>query len=343
MFGDLDDSQLAAVQVGSETIGADGKVTGSLADLSRTDDKTIVARAYDSGSNWVAAGCVDKGLVTGNDSVTITTEATRSPSSSSAWPTVSTAQRRHRSRTTDNGRSVRRDRLDHRPDRRGRRRPPGVVDRVRPSRHGSTPAITAGIDTLTEPSTWQLTNATGVRPSEARAAIHPAPPSLNIGGYATQVRVSWASTPIAPIPQFTTFAALDHVGSAALAVPKTVESRPLRARSCISRTRRAAVIVCIDGNANTVHDCSPCHRRERSRRRSTLGRDVKTVEHRRGRALLGVARAATSTCSRSTARRQPDPGDHRWQRADRARRVAASGCRSTTPRSCRRAAASRRS
>ncbi|MBL0219955.1 MAG: hypothetical protein IPQ07_39575 [Myxococcales bacterium] len=72
-FGDIGAATLAATLVAEETHLADGTVTGDLDGLSRTADKSIVARGYDANDELVTAGCTTKGVVHGRDHVAVDT------------------------------------------------------------------------------------------------------------------------------------------------------------------------------------------------------------------------------------------------------------------------------
>ena len=71
-FARLDAAGLVALATSEADLDAIGGV-GSLSGISRTGNKVIVARGFDTNSVLVSAGCVEKGEVKGDDSVSVTT------------------------------------------------------------------------------------------------------------------------------------------------------------------------------------------------------------------------------------------------------------------------------
>jgi hypothetical protein len=210
VFGDLDSEQLATLDVADETIGS-GHVTGSLDGMSRTDNKVIVARGFDGSGDWLAAGCVEVGVITDNDSVTIVTEPTVDVSL--GLPAVTSGTSGSNSdeyavvvATTD---------------------PTGTAVANRQvswtvyGAAGTTPANSPTFFDMLDDGEWRpnvpsctATQADPGSDSEGSGTIvvHPMPPNL-VGGYAVQMRVEWAN---APIPLFTSLSSLSHPGETPL-------------------------------------------------------------------------------------------------------------------------------
>ena len=172
-FSRLGPTELDAIQVAEQTIGADGATIGEpLTDISRTDHKVIVARGYGNGAEWLTAGCVEADLIEGPTTLTITAIPTVIASTvldlDAGDPTRAVVA------TTDpTGMAV------------SNRRVTWTV--YGPA--GSEPMHPA---TVTSPSdgTWEpaLPSCT----SSGAAIVHPIPPGV-IGGYAVQLRAEWAS------------------------------------------------------------------------------------------------------------------------------------------------------
>src|SRR6266850_3839102 len=72
-FARLGPDELVAVAVASETVAADGQVTGGLTGISRADPKVIVARGFDMMGSLLSAGCAEVGVVDGSVKVPIAT------------------------------------------------------------------------------------------------------------------------------------------------------------------------------------------------------------------------------------------------------------------------------
>jgi hypothetical protein len=186
VFGDLDATQLAALQVAQETLGSNGRVTsGSLDGMSRTDNKVIVARGFDGSNNWIAAGCGSAGVISDGSTLTIDTEGTVAVSLEPPDAAGNDPYGVDIATTDPYGSAVA-----------GRQiswtvfGPTGTV----PYTSASSFDMIAGSDG----GEWQP-NVTCTNPDASLVAVHPMFPNLT-GGYAVQMRVEWAN---APIPQFT--------------------------------------------------------------------------------------------------------------------------------------------
>nr|HEX4313562.1 hypothetical protein [Kofleriaceae bacterium] len=233
-FGDLDDEQLQALLVTEETIGSDGQHTGELTGMSRTDTKVIAARAFASDGTFVAAGCVEKGVIGDDDSVVITTEPTVDVSlgvtvgSGSDPASVSVA-------VTD---------------------PTGAtVDDRRVSWTVYGPAGTVPYE---DASSFQMLDDGEWRPQQASCTasgavkMHPMPPNL-ISGYAVQMRVEWARE--VP-PEFTSLTALPF-GAASKLSPTGFGAHYCAVHvSATAPTHRLACADSNGGGGKIVHDFS---------------------------------------------------------------------------------------
>jgi hypothetical protein len=216
-YGDVDDLQLQAALVASETVATGGATAGALANLSRTDKKIVVARGYDASGANVAAGCAEKTLVSGNDELAIATEVTATVSVGLADPTGADFYGIAVTTTDPTGALL---------DRRQ------VWWRVfGPS--GATPATTGGVTTISD-GVWQPAQPTCS--NRGVGIVHPVPPLL-VGGFAIAVRVAWAS---APPPLFSAFTKADF-SLAALAPPNS------STRFCATQIAAgAASLACLD-------------------------------------------------------------------------------------------------
>ena len=195
VFGDLDDQQLAALLVTEETIGSNGAQSGALTGMSRTDNKVIAARAFASDGTFVAAGCVEKGVVGDNDKVAIGTEPTVDVSlgvtaGSGAEPAAVSVAVTDPTGATVDGRQV-----------------------------SWTVFGPAGTSPYADGSDFQILADGEWRPnapsctSSGAVKLHPMPPDL-IGGYAVQMRVEWARE---EPPLFTSLTALSIKDGAGVA------------------------------------------------------------------------------------------------------------------------------
>ena len=172
-FEDISDDVLAGAVVAS---GADGD---ALTNISRTAHKVIVARGYAVDNSLVTAGCAELDLISGADSITVTTVAT-------VTVTVGTGAEHGILVTTT-------DALNQSVDNRQ------VYWRV----YGA-----AG--TSADPTMYSNT-ADGVweplQPScttDGDVTIHPVPPVLP-GAFGVQLRISWPTKPVPLLTSFTPF------------------------------------------------------------------------------------------------------------------------------------------
>jgi hypothetical protein len=224
-FARLDDLQLEALAVASETVDAAGKTMGSLAGISRTDNKVIVARGYDDAQQLLTAGCAQKGLVEGNEVVQITTlvvaVVSMKPPVDNTDLTVTVTL------TDPSGTSI----ADARP-----------VSWTVYGPAGSVAANDANTSS-TDDGVWEPKLPTCS--SNGIARLHPNPPS-SVGGYAVQVRAAWGR---AEPPLYTS---LTNADFSFLALP-TVTPAPIRAYCAIRIKGTTRRLVCLD-SANTAHD-----------------------------------------------------------------------------------------
>ena len=181
-FARLDAAGFVALATSEADLDAIGGV-GSLSDISRTGNKVIVARGFDTNSMLVSAGCVEKGEVKGDDSVTVTTViaaivSIKPPGDNIMQDTVVTL-------TDASGAPL--------PDQR-----PVTWTVYGPA--GSTAANPSNVTAISD-GTWEpaLPSCSGATPLR----LHPNPPST-LGGFAVQMRVAWA---VEEPPAYTSLAA----------------------------------------------------------------------------------------------------------------------------------------
>jgi len=181
-FARLDAAGLVALATSEADLDAIGGV-GSLSGISRTGNKVIVARGFDTNSVLVSAGCVEKGEVTGDDSVTVTTViaaivSVKPPGGNVMQDTIVTL-------TDASGAPL--------PDLR-----PVTWTVYGPA--GSTAANPSNVTAISD-GTWEpaLPSCVGTMPFP----LHPNPPST-LGGFAVQMRIAWA---VEEPPAYTSLAA----------------------------------------------------------------------------------------------------------------------------------------
>jgi len=187
-FGDLDEDELEATRVALLTIDAAGTTTGSLADLSRTDLKMIVARGY-IGDGLVTAGCKTHGEIVGRDEMTV--ETVRASSASIGQLSLESPDpfSLQVSLRDASGAALDKNPLSWRVY-----APYGADPAVSPLSPEKDDA--SGVWHLAKPT---CTNQNGV------LRIHPVPPAT-VGGFAIQVRASW---PIEKPPLISGFTRID--------------------------------------------------------------------------------------------------------------------------------------
>jgi hypothetical protein len=224
-YGNVDDTTLGAALVAEVSIDAAG-TKGALDGLSRTDDKLIVARGYDMAGIYVAAGCVDKGVVSGSDKVEIDTVATAAVSLVAVDANGTSDIYGISTTVTDVTGMV----LD------GRQvwwRVFGPAGTQPDNRASNVTTITDGVWEPTAPSCT----------SHGELSIHPVPPSL-IGGFAVEVRLAWGA--YAP-RMFSSFTKVD-LGLTPVTLPATV-SEKFCARHV---SGGSAKLTCLDNSSGTL-------------------------------------------------------------------------------------------
>lgn len=224
-FSRLDAVALAALATSEADLDATG-AAGALSGISRTDNKVIVARGFDVNDALVSAGCAEKGLVSGADSVAITTLVAAVVS---IHPPTDATLDVAITLTDASGVQL--------PDSR-----PVTWTVYGPA--GSTAANPSNV-TSTSDGVWEP-----ALPSCATGGsvlhLRPNPPSI-LGGYEVQIRVAWA---VEQPPSYTslaapTFGAVDLGGT----VLSTTASR-----ACAIRVAGATKhLVCAD-NADMAHE-----------------------------------------------------------------------------------------
>ncbi len=198
-FSRLDAAALEALAVTSTDINdaADGGLSG----ISRTGNKVIVARGYDTQGALISAGCSEKGEVVGNDSVSVTTLIATLVSIHTAADSTETSV----SLTDSLGVPL----ADPRQVTWTAYGPAGTS--------AATPAnVTAVSDGVWEPKLPSCASAGAV-------TVHPNPPST-LGGYAVQIRAAWA---VEEPRAYTTFSA-SSLGIVTFDSSKTISSTAKR-------------------------------------------------------------------------------------------------------------------
>jgi len=233
-YADVDASALASALVAEETLDDSGKVTaGSLANLPRSDDKTIVARGYNDAMQLVAAGCADKGVVSGADKVEVDTVPAAVVSIGIADASGADFYGIATTVTDVNGKAID-----------GRQ----VWWRVY-GPGGFTPNSQAPNLDVVQNGYWEPMQPTCTK--KGTATIHPVPPDL-IGGFAIEVHVSWAAD---PPQQFTSFTKFGDVTDTAPPGSVLALNPPAAVNNSGVCTRRVtggnATLTCLDG-ASTV-------------------------------------------------------------------------------------------
>lgn len=228
-LGDVSEAELAAARVAEIEIAGD-VVTGSLDDLSRTAPKVIVARGFDVDGTLATAGCAEQGEIEGADRITIVTSRA---ALASIGPLVVAG---------NDPFSLTVVLTDTR----------GVALKGHPvswrvyGPAGSTAAPSPNVLADDGSGVWRLetptcANADGVR------RIHPVPPST-IGGFAVQIRPSWA---IEPPPLVSGFTRID--AGVVATTPAVGIKHPCAIRSYAPPGGGAAVtsIVCVEATSVT--------------------------------------------------------------------------------------------
>ena len=224
-FARLDAAGLVAVETSEADLDASGSA-GALSGISRTGNKVIVARGFDTNGVLVSAGCVEKGVVTGADSVMVTTViaaivSIRPPGESASADTVVTL-------TDASGAAL----PDQRP-----------VTWTVYGAAGSTAANPSNVATISD-GIWEpkLPSCAGAAPLK----VHPNPPST-LGGYEVQIRVAWA---VEEPPAFTSLAASAFALTDLGGITLSTTAR----RACAIRVNGTVhTLVCVD-NADMAHE-----------------------------------------------------------------------------------------
>ncbi len=229
-FGDLDEDELDATRVALLTIDASGTRTGSLADLSRTDRKMIVARGY-IGEGLVTAGCTAHDEIVGNDRAKVETVRASSASLGQLSLDAPDPFSLQVSLRDASGAALASNPLSWRVY-----GPYGSVPAM------STPAPqnddVSGVWHLAKPT---CTNGNGV------LRIHPVPPST-VGGFAIQVRASW---PIETPPLISGFTRIDPAVHPMIQVPGLAHPCAVR-RGTESTPRLLCAELDVVGSSNIV-------------------------------------------------------------------------------------------
>lgn len=227
-YGNVDSLELQAALVTEAVVDARGAAHG-LSGMSRTGKKVIVARAFDASTTpqLVAAGCVEKGLVSGADQVSVATEVSATVSFALADASGGDFYGINVTATDPNGRL-----LDGRP----------VWWRVFGPK-GAQPAPAAGALTAIGDGVWEPVKPTCS--TNGIVTVHPVPPK-RIGGFASQIRVAWA---VDPPPFLTAFTKADFRIGTQLTPPNGgTKFCALHSSPSLHR------VACLDGGAGAAID-----------------------------------------------------------------------------------------
>lgn len=184
-FAVFDEAQLGALAVAELVIDIDGKtMAGALAGISRTDKKLIVARGFDAANVLLTAGCVEHLEVFEGDVAEVITVPVAAVSLGALNPGNESKVRI--TLTAPSGASI------------ANRR---VAWRVfGPS--GTTPVIQQNVALVDgEPATWEPA-APACTDVDGGLDLRPVPP-LQTGGFAFDIRASWAAEPPQLFSSFT--------------------------------------------------------------------------------------------------------------------------------------------
>ena len=213
-FGLLDASQLQALATADETIDPGGATTGNLDGISRTNNKVIVARGFDTTGALLSAGCVQVGTVSKSETVTITTVV----AATVAIDTSANSNAVAVTATDPNGALI-----DGR-----------AISWTVYGPAGSVPASTT-IATTSSDGVWDATNPTCT--SNGVAEVHIVPPST-VAGYAVQMQIAWATE---AFPIFTNLTSASFTGQT-LPTPPAKMVHPCAIRHAGTTQR----VVCLD-------------------------------------------------------------------------------------------------
>ncbi len=213
-FGLLDAGQLEALITADETLETGGAKTGNLDGISRTNNKVIVARGFDTTGALLSAGCMQVGTVSGNQTITIDTVVAATVAIDTAANSASVAV----TATDPNGALI-----DGR-----------AISWTVYGPAGSMPASTT-VATTTSDGVWEPTSPTCT--SNGVAQVHVVPPDT-VGGYAVQMRVAWATE---TFPIFTNLTSASFSGQVLPTTP-TKMAHPCALRHAGSTQR----VVCLD-------------------------------------------------------------------------------------------------
>jgi len=182
-FGDVTEDLLLGASVAQQTVFKDGRVDGTLDDISRLGKKVVVARMFTETDVLVAAGCAEQGDLDGKTKVVVETVL----AASVAIDTQNTEDPYGKQITM----------LD----------PLGEATVGREVRwrvfspFGATPSsLTNATVNATEPTTWDST-APACTDNRGIARMRLTAPA-KVAGFAARFRVSWPATPVDVISGF---------------------------------------------------------------------------------------------------------------------------------------------
>jgi hypothetical protein len=222
-YGLLDEEQLQALAADEQTIEAQGKVTGALDEISRTERKLIVARGFDADDRLLTAQCAQHDVVEENDEVEIVTVLAATVSVSGTGPGSDTGI--EITVTDPSGLSIaRRD----------------VAWRVF-APIGTEPMAPGKVKMVeNEDATWQPAKPPCTN-NDGRLRIFPVQPDL-LGGFAFSVNASWSTEPPRLFASFTKIDPKLKPLDPALGHP----GQPLAARWCTHRVAATPSLVCVE-------------------------------------------------------------------------------------------------
>jgi hypothetical protein len=227
-FNQLDAAQLEALQVAELVIDASGaRIEGGLDGISRTAPKLVVARGFSAENELLTAGCTEHLEIVEADVAEVTTFSVAEVSVGAITPSGNTIV--DITLTSPTGLSLE-----------GRRVGWRVFGPV-----GTDPAITENV-ALVDDETWEPAQAACAN-ADNRVRVTPVPPQ-QLGGFAFEVRASWAVEP----PQL--FSSFTRVG---MGLKAFTPPAPTLRRWCAVHTAAGAnELICLDGSEAVEHQLS---------------------------------------------------------------------------------------
>ena len=221
-FGDVTEDLLLGAAVAQQTVFKNGRVDGTLDDISRLGKKVVVARMLTDTDVLIAAGCAEQGDLDGDVKLVITTEVAASVAVDATG--IDDPYGKQITIVDPLGESL--------VGREVRWRVFGPA--------GAAPASTAGVTIdPDEPTIWDSTTP-GCTDNRGIATMRVTPPA-KVSGFAARFRVSWPAVPIDVISGFV------RPGFGVQPVADMTASN-----RCAVRTAGEHRVVCVENTATTA-------------------------------------------------------------------------------------------